>query len=137
MANVRSNRDPDVATVVVRRWENGASSGSTEEILQCLTETLPAIRNVPPYTSYIYSAHENSYVQDEVRRRLMLRDNEGELYHDSQTLDASESDSGSSSADPTSRAWATTTTARSDARGGEPRARGRRTRRREAGQGKG
>ena len=87
------NRDPDIATVVVRRWENGASSGSTEEILQCLSETLPAIRNVPPYTSYIYSAHENSYVQDEVRRRLMLRDNEGELYHELSDSDASESDS--------------------------------------------
>ena len=67
--------DLDVATVTVRRRENGASSASTHEILECLTETLPAVRNVPPYTSYIYSAHENSYATDEVRRRLMLRDN--------------------------------------------------------------
>ena len=86
-------RGPDVATVMVRRWENGASSAMTEEIVQCLTETLPAVKNVPPYTSYIYSAHENSYVQDEVHRRLMLRDNEGELYQELSDSDASESDS--------------------------------------------
>ena len=88
--------DLDVASVTVRRWENGALSASTHEILECLTETLPAVRNVPPYTSYIYSAHENSYATDEVRRRLMLRDNEGELYHELSDSDASESDSGSS-----------------------------------------
>ena len=88
--------DLDVATVTVRRWENGASSASTHEILECLTETLPAVRNVPPYTSYIYSAHENSYATDEVRRRLMLRDNEGELYQVLSDSDGSKSDSGSS-----------------------------------------
>ena len=87
--------DPRVATVKVRRWENGASFAMTEEIVQCLADTLPAVKNVPPYTSYIYSAHENSYVQDEVHRRLMLRDNEGELYQElaDSDSDASESDS--------------------------------------------
>ena len=94
--------DASLAAATVRRWENGAASGSAEARSQCLAKTLPAVRNVPPYTSYIYSAHENSYVQDEVRRRLMLRDNEGELYQElSEDEDHSDdSDSGDGSPAP-------------------------------------
>ena len=35
--------------------------------------------NVPPYTHYIYSVSENSYVRDELRRRLLFPDHDGEM----------------------------------------------------------
>lgn len=84
-------------SVVVRRFRAGPAGGTVEERRTTRIVTLPKANNVPRYTNYIYSAFENSYVEDEVRRRLLFPDHEGEMLEAGDSEDDSVSDSDSDS----------------------------------------
>lgn len=84
-------------SVAVRRFRAGPGRGAVEDRQKTRIVTLPKANNVPRYTNYIYSAFENSYVEDEVRRRLLFPDHEGEMLEAGDSEDDSDSDSDSRS----------------------------------------
>ena len=90
----KASRD---GSVVVKRFRAGPAGGTVEERRTTRIVTLPKANNVPRYTNYIYSAFENSYVEDEVRRRLLFPDHEGEMLEAGDSEDDSVSDSDSDS----------------------------------------
>ena len=75
----------------------GPAGGTVEERRTTRIVTLPKANNVPRYTNYIYSAFENSYVEDEVRRRLLFPDHEGEMLRSRRLRGRPDSDSDSDS----------------------------------------
>ena len=84
-------------SVVVKRSPRGTRGGHGRGAPDDADRDLPKANNVPRYTNYIYSAFENSYVEDEVRRRLLFPDHEGEMLEAGDSEDDSVSDSDSDS----------------------------------------
>ena len=112
-----SSRDapPLVSSVVVRRFRKGkrarGAAGAPAEARQSAPlEALPRADNVPRYTSYQYCADTNAHVHDEVRRRLLYADQEGEMRAAS---DEEGEESGESDADEETLASPTTPTTES------------------------
>ena len=96
---------PAVASVVVRykklrkgkaaRGEKRGETGAPAETRQAAPlEALPRAENVPRYTSYQYCADTNAHMHDEVRRRLLYADQEGEMRAASDDDDDGEEDDG-------------------------------------------
>ena len=74
-----NNKSRAHVSVSVRRFRAGPLEGAMEERQTVEATALPLAKNVPRYTSYIYAASGNAYVQDEVQRRLLFPDHEGEM----------------------------------------------------------
>ena len=77
-AQVRRSSD-DKALVTLKRFRAHPHGGTVEEKFGVRPVALCQANNVPPYTHYIYSVSENSYVRDELRRRLLFPDHDGEM----------------------------------------------------------
>ena len=89
---------PKLVAVTVKKFAAGPGAVKLEEQRQqTRLVALPKVQNVPRYTSYMYAAYQNSHVRDEVRRRLLFPDQEGEMRVGSDNDEISESDSESES----------------------------------------
>ena len=97
-----ANDGRPVVSVTVKRPASALNATATEERQQIKAVLLPPVQNVPRYTSYIASAYENSHVRDEVRRRLLFPDHEGEMQmasDDDVLVDSDDNDKSSSDSD--------------------------------------